>query len=119
MRSIISVPWAQRTAALEGVSLLVNATILGMRGQPPLDLKLDLLPQSAVVADIVYAPLMTALLRDAQARNNRIVDGLGMLLHQARPGFAAWFGREPEVTPALRAHVLNQIENPHGWKIEP
>ena len=110
----ISVPWAERTAALKGVSLLVNATILGMCGQPPLDLGLDSLPPSAVVGDLVYVPLKTALLRDAETRNNRVIDGLGMLLHQARPGFAAWFGREPEVTPALRAHVLNQIENPHG-----
>jgi len=109
---IVSVPWTERTEALEGVSLLVNATILGMRGQPPLDLDLDLLPRSAVVADIVYVPLKTALLRDAERRNNRIVDGLGMLLHQARPGFAAWFGREPEITPSLRRHMLNQIENP-------
>ena len=111
---IITVPWAERTTALEGVSLLVNATILGMRGQPPLDLDLDLLPRSAVVTDIVYAPLKTALLYDAETRGNRIVDGLGMLLHQARPGFAAYFDLEPEVTTALREHVINQIEDPHG-----
>ena len=110
----VAVPWAARAAALDGVSLLVNATTLGMRGQPPLDLDLDLLPQAAVVTDIVYTPLKTALLRDAETRNNRTVDGLGMLLHQARPGFAAWFGREPEVTPELRDHVLNQIEHADG-----
>ena len=73
-----------------------------------------MLPWSAVVADIVYVPLKTALLRNAETRNNCIVDGLGMLLHQARPGFLAWFGREPEVTPALRERVLNQIEIPNG-----
>ena len=111
---VMSLPWAERKEALDGVSLLVNATTLGMRGQPPLDLDLALLPQSALVTDIVYVPLRTALLRDAQSRNNHIVDGLGMLLHQARPGFAAWFGRDPEVTPALRTHMLNQIESPNG-----
>ena len=111
---IVSVPWTERTGALDGVSLLVNATILGMRGQLPLDLDLDLLPLSAVVADIVYVPLKTALLREAETRGNCVVDGLGMLLHQARPGFAAWFGAEPEVTPALRQYVLNQVEKPHG-----
>jgi len=111
---MISVPWAQRTESLDGVSLLVNATVLGMGGHPSLDLDLDLLPQSAVVTDIVYAPLKTALLRDAETRNNRIVDRLGMLLHQARPAFAAWFGRDPDITPALRTHMLNQGENPYG-----
>ena len=85
-----------------------------MHGQPFLDPNLDLLPQSAVVTDIVYTPLKTALLHDAETRGNRIVDGLGMLLHQARPSFAAYFDREPEVTTALREHVMNQIENPHG-----
>lgn len=111
---IISIPWAHRTEALDGISLLVNATILGMGGQPPLDLDLDRLPQSSVVADIVYVPLKTALLRDAETRNNLIVDGLGMLLHQARPGFAAWFGRNPDITLALRTHVLREVENPYG-----
>ena len=111
---IITVPWAERTTALEGVSLLVNATTLGMHGQPSLDLDLDLLPRSAVVTDIVYTPLKTALLHDAETRGNRIVDGLSMLLHQARPGLAAYFDCEPEVTTALREHVMNQIENLHG-----
>ena len=110
----VAVPWAERAAALDGVSLLVNATTLGMRGQPPLGLSLDALPQTAVVADIVYVPIETALLRDAGSRSNRIVDGLGMLLHQARPGFAAWFGHEPEVTPALREYMLSRIEHPEG-----
>jgi len=98
--------WSDRTAALADAALLVNTTTLGMSGQPPLDLSLDRLPDTAVVNDIVYAPLETALLAAARARGNRAVDGLGMLLHQARPGFAAWFGVEPEVTPELRRFVL-------------
>ena len=82
------------------------ATSLGMTGQPTLDLLLDALPIDALVHDIVYAPLETELLAQARARGNPIVDGLGMLLHQARPGFEAWFGVSPEVTPALRNFVL-------------
>lgn len=100
------VPWERRDAALEGAGLLVNTTALGMSGQPPLEIALDALPASALVTDIVYAPLETPLLAAARARGNAVVDGLGMLLHQARPGFEAWFGRAPEVTEALRAFVL-------------
>ncbi|MGH6962730.1 MAG: shikimate dehydrogenase family protein, partial [Dongiaceae bacterium] len=81
-------------------------TSLGMAGQPPLALDLARLPVAAAVNDIVYVPLETPLLAAARARGNRIVDGLGMLLHQARPGFAAWFGVDPAVTPALRGFVL-------------
>jgi shikimate dehydrogenase len=99
-------PWSARQAALGGAALLVNATSLGMVGQPPLDLALDALPATAVVNDIVYAPLETPLLAAARRRGNPVVDGLGMLLHQARPGFAAWFGVMPEVTPALRQAVM-------------
>ncbi len=91
---------------LGGTNLLVNATSLGMAGQPPLDIALDRLPVTALVTDLVYVPLETPLLAAARGRGNPAVDGLGMLLHQARPGFAAWFGREPEVTDALRAAVL-------------
>ena len=98
--------WSQRTAALDGAALLVNTTVLGMHGKEPLDLDLKALPTSALVADIVYVPLQTPLLAAARARGNVAIDGLGMLLHQARPAFAAWFGREPEVTPALRSFVL-------------
>jgi shikimate dehydrogenase len=97
--------WAERAAALAGAALLVNATSLGQSGQPPLVLPLDDLPPGAVVDDLVYVPLETPLLRAARRRGNTAVDGLGMLLHQARPGFAAWFGVMPEVTPALRAAV--------------
>ena len=99
-------PWDTRGAALADANLVVNTTTLGMTGQSVLDLDLSLLPAGAVVNDIVYTPLETSLLAAAAGRGNRVVDGLGMLLHQARPGFAAWFGVEPEVTPALRAHVL-------------
>jgi shikimate dehydrogenase len=92
--------------ALSGTALLVNTTTLGMTGQPPLEIELASLPHEAVVSDIVYAPLETPLLAAARARGHPVVDGLGMLLHQAVPGFEAWFGRRPEVTPALRDFVL-------------
>ncbi len=82
--------------------MLVNTTSLGMLGQPPLDIDLHALPFSAIVCDIVYVPLETPLLAAARRRGNPTVDGLGMLLHQARPAFEAWFGILPEVTPALR-----------------
>ncbi len=98
--------WEDRAQALEGAALLVNTTSLGMTGQPPLEIALDALPKDALVTDIVYSPLETPLLMAATARGNAVVDGLGMLLHQARPGFSAWFGREPEVTEDLRAFVL-------------
>lgn len=98
--------WDDRSEALAGAALVVNTTTLGMVGQDPLDLDLARLPTSAVVNDIVYAPLETPLLAAAAKRGNPVVDGLGMLLHQARPGFEAWFGRAPEVTAELRAHVL-------------
>ncbi len=100
------VPWAERAAALDGAALLVNTTSLGMAGQPPLVLSLDALPRTALVADVVYTPLITPLLAVARAHGNPVVDGLGMLLHQARPGFQAWFGVEPVVDQELRAVVL-------------
>lgn len=103
------VPWDERSDALAGAGLLVNSTSLGMSGQPPLDLSLEKLPKTAVVMDAVYSPLLTSMLQDATSRGNVAVDGLGMLLHQARPGFARWFGRDPEVTPALRDHVLADL----------
>lgn len=98
--------WERRNEALSGANLLVNTTSLGMVGQPALSISLDALPEPAVVTDLVYAPLETALLAAAAARGNPTVDGLGMLLHQAAPGFASWFGIEPRVTPALRKFVL-------------
>jgi shikimate dehydrogenase len=95
-------PWDERGAALEGADLLVNTTSLGMTGQPPLDLALDALPEAAIVADIVYTPLLTPLLQTAAARGHATVDGLGMLLHQAVPGFAHWGGVTAEVDAATR-----------------
>lgn len=93
-------------AALDGSCLLANATSLGLKGQPPLDIALDALPTAAWVTDMVYVPLETEFLRRARERGNKTVDGLGMLLHQARPAFQAFFGRDPEVTAALREMVL-------------
>jgi shikimate dehydrogenase len=103
------IDWKGRDAALAGATLLVNTTSLGMTGQPPLDLVLDSLLKTAIVNDIVYAPLETPLLRAARRRGNAVVDGLGMLLHQARPAFAAWFGVMPEVTLALRQAVVASL----------
>jgi shikimate dehydrogenase len=91
---------------LRGAALLANATSLGMGGQAPLDVDLSALPEAALVTDLVYVPLETPLLAQARAHGHPVVDGLGMLLHQARPGFAAWFGVMPEVTPELRAFVM-------------
>jgi shikimate dehydrogenase len=94
------------TAAFKDIQLLVNATSLGMKTKPLLEISLDALPSDAWVNDMVYAPLETDLLKQAAARGNKTVDGLGMLLHQARPAFAAFFGVEPEVTDDLRHYVL-------------
>ena len=99
--------WDERAAALQGSGLLVNTTSLGMTGAGALDLSLDALPAAATVADAVYTPLETPLLAAARGRGNITAGGLGMLLHQARPGFAAWFGTEPQVTPELVAHILD------------
>jgi shikimate dehydrogenase len=94
---------------LEDAALLVNGTSLGMEGEPPLILDLAGLPGHAVVSDMVYVPLETRLLARARERGLRAVDGLGMLLHQARPGFAAWFGVLPEVDAALRCFVAADL----------
>jgi shikimate dehydrogenase len=96
--------WEETTGLLGGAGLLINTTTLGMVGQPPLDINLRC-PASLVVADLVYAPLETGLLKLAHARGLRTADGLGMLLHQAVRGFERWFGVKPEVTPELRALV--------------
>ena len=104
--AISVIDWDNRAPALDGAALLVNTTTLGMTGKPPLDIDLRTLPANAVVNDIVYSPLMTPLLEQAKQRSNPIVDGIGMLLHQARPGFQHWFGINPEVTDDLRVHVL-------------
>ena len=105
-----AVAWEELGPALARSGLIVNTTSLGMVGQPPLLLDLDGAPADAVVADIVYVPLKTPLLAAAEARGMRIVDGLGMLLHQAAPGFERWFGVAPEVTPELRALIVADIE---------
>lgn len=105
----VAVDWDARAAALADAALLVNSTTLGMQGHGPLDLDLARLPAGAVVTDIVYTPLQTKLLQDAAARGNPTVDGLGMLLYQAQPGFEQWFGVRPEVDEALRRFVLDDL----------
>jgi shikimate dehydrogenase len=107
--AVTVVDWRERDRALLGCDLLVNATSLGMTGKEALDLDLALLPSDAVVADLVYSPLETRLLAAARGRDNRAVDGLGMLLHQAVPGFERWFGVRPDVTDELRAHVAASL----------
>ncbi len=94
---------------MKRAGLVVNTTTLGMAGQPPLALDLAPLPETAIVADIVYVPAETPLLAAARARGLRVVPGLGMLLHQAVPGFASWFGVQPEVTAALRDRIAADI----------
>jgi shikimate dehydrogenase len=94
---------------LQDADLLVNATTLGMAGQPPLEIDLAPMQEGAVVYDIVYVPLETPLLAAARARGLRTVDGLGMLLHQAVPAFERWFGLRPSVTPGLRAALLADL----------
>lgn len=103
-----SVPWAARADALASAALLVNATSGGMDGKPALGMPLDRAAPALAVADIVYAPVETALLAGARARGLRTVDGLGMLLHQARQGFAAWFGVWPAVDAAARNALLGR-----------
>ena len=101
--------WGERDAALRDAGILINTTSLGMAGEPALKLDLSQLPPTAVVVDIVYVPLETALLVNARQRGHRVIDGLGMLLHQGRPGFEAWFGRPVQVTRELRAAVLTTL----------
>jgi shikimate dehydrogenase len=107
--AVTVVDWRERDRALLGCGLLVNATSLGMTGKEALDLDLALLPSDAAVADLVYRPLETRLLAAARGRDNRAVDGFGMLLHQAVPGFERWFGVRPAVTDELRAHVAASL----------
>jgi shikimate dehydrogenase len=103
--SIKPVDWADRNLALEDCSMVVNTTSQGMVGMAPLDIDLARLPRYALVTDIVYTPLETPLLKAARLRGNPTVDGLGMLLHQARPAWQAWFNLDPKVTPELREMI--------------
>jgi len=104
-RPLAAVNWDDRAAALASAAMLINATNQGMVGEPALELALDALPPTALVSDIVYVPRETPLLAAAHQRGNPTVGGLGMLMHQARQAFHAWFGIMPEVTPELRALV--------------
>jgi shikimate dehydrogenase len=99
--------WDNAGDMLEGATTVVNTTSLGMAGKDPFDVPLDALSPSATVCDIVYTPLRTPFLVEAEKRGCLIVDGLGMLLHQATPGFERWFGKRPDVTEALRDVVLS------------
>ena len=101
------VEWNEVSEAMEGAATIVNTTSLGMEGQPELRVNFDAAPQTALVTDIVYAPLITPFLEKASAQGLSTVDGLGMLLHQAVPGFESWFGQTPEVDDELRQAVLN------------
>jgi shikimate dehydrogenase len=104
-----AVSWAHLVTALAEADLLVNASSLGMAGQPPLVINLSALPERAAVAEVVYVPLRTPLIEAARARGLGAAEGLGMLLHQAAPAFARWFGRRPVVTSALRALVEAEV----------
>ncbi len=103
--------WHERAERSRGAALLVNTTSLGMKGGEPLDMDVSALDPACVVADIVYVPLVTPLLTAARARGLTTVDGLGMLLHQAVPGFEKWFGVRPQVTAELRARLVRDIES--------
>ena len=98
--------WVQAANMLQGAALVINATSLGMTGKQDFRVPLDALEKGAVVTDLVYTPLMTQFLIEAQDRGAQVVDGLGMLLHQAAPGFERWFNHRPEVDDATRAAVL-------------
>jgi shikimate dehydrogenase len=100
----------QADSLISDAGLLVNTTAAGMHGEPELELDLGRLPQDALVTDLVYVPLETPLLAAARRAGLKTVDGLGMLLHQAVPGFERWFGRRPEVTPELRDLIIADLE---------
>lgn len=102
-------PWEERHDALEDVSMAVNVTSQGMVGEPALDIRLDKLPESALVADIIYTPLESPFLAAARARGNRTINGLGMLLHQGPPAWKFWFDLEPTVTAELRERMEQSL----------
>lgn len=102
------IDWDAAEAGAAEAATIVNTTSLGMKGQPPMKLDLRAASPEAVVTDIVYEPLMTPFLQSAADQQFRIVDGLGMLLHQGIPGFRAWFGGNPVVDEALRTEVMRE-----------
>ena len=104
-----AVRWEQRHDALDGAAMAVNTTSQGMHGQPALDIRLDALPKTALVADIIYTPLETPFLATARQRGNRTSNGLGMLLHQGRPAWKRWFGIEPAVSAQLRGTIERSL----------
>ena len=108
-KTVTPLPVGEISSRLPAIDLLVNTTTLGMKGQPPLAIDLAPLKRGAIVYDFVYAPLETALLAQARARGHLVLDGLGMLLHQAVPAFKRWFGVRPRVTPDLRALVVADL----------
>lgn len=114
---VCPVNWQDRGQILSDAGILVNTTVLGMTGKPALSIDLSAMPETAIVYDIVYTPLKTGLLRQARQRGLKTVDGLGMLLHQAVPGFEFWFGTRPEVTAELRAMVVAGLPAGPGAKI--
>jgi len=108
---VTALPWDKAAEALDGAGLLVNTTSLGMAGQPPLGIDLSPLKKGAIIDDIVYVPLETPLLAQAKVAGFQPVGGLGMLLHQAVPGFERWFGHRPEVTKELRALIEADVRS--------
>ena len=102
---VSAIAWEQREDVLSDIALLANCTNQGMAGKPPLEIALDRLHPKAIVGDLIYTPPVTPLLAAAAARGNRTVNGLGLLLNQARPAFHAWFGVMPDITPALVAAI--------------
>lgn len=113
-KRVVVVEWERRAEAARDVGVLVNTTTIGMKGEGQLGIDTARMRSTAVVADIVYVPLETELLRDARRAGLRAVDGLGMLLHQAVPGFEKWFGVRPEVTRQLRDIIVADIAAPHA-----
>ncbi len=105
-----AIEWPGREKSLENIDILVNTTSLGMTGQPPLDLDLGPLKASALVADIVYSPLETPLLKTAKTKGHKTIDGLSMLMHQAAPGFRQWFGGEAQVDDELRTELVRELK---------